>query len=110
MGISNGCCSFLDNFYMNKDVSENKKIRLHTLKGKTIAVDIMGFIYRGMIRYKKNWIQSIKFLIKKFNDYNIKLIFVFDDNPSNNDKEHVFMKRQERHVKQKLMKYFHLQF
>jgi len=103
MGISNGCCSFLDNFYMNKDVSENKKIRLHTLKGKTIAVDIMGFIYRGMIRYKKNWIQSIKFLIKKFNDYNIKLIFVFDDNPSNNDKEHVFMKRQERHVKQKLM-------
>ena len=103
MGISNGCCSFLDNFYMNKDVSENKKIRLHTLKGKTIAVDIMGFIYRGMIRYKKNWIQSIKFLIKKFNDYNIKLIFVFDDNPSNNNKEHVFMKRQERHVKQKLM-------
>ena len=103
MGISNGCCSFLDNFYMNKDVSENKKIRLHTLKGKTIAVDIMGFIYRGMIRYKKNWIQSINFLIKKFNDYNIKLVFVFDDNPSNNNKEHVFMKRQERHVKQKLM-------
>ena len=103
MGISNGCCSFLDNFYMNKDVSENKKIRLHTLKGKTIAVDIMGFIYRGMIRYKKNWIKSIKFLIKKFTDYNIKLVFVFDDNPSNNDKEHVFMKRQERNVKQKLM-------
>ena len=103
MGISNGCCSFLDNFYMNKDVSENKKIRLHILKGKTIAVDIMGFIYRGMIRYKKNWIKSIKFLIKKFTDYNIKLVFVFDDNPSNNDKEHVFMKRQERHVKQKLM-------
>lgn len=103
MGISNGCCSFLDNLYMNKDVSENKKIRLHTLKGKTIAVDIMGFIYRGMIRYKKNWIQSINFLIKKFNDYNIKLVFVFDDNPSNNNKEHVFMKRQERHVKQKLM-------
>ena len=103
MGISNGCCSFLDNFYMNKDVSENKKIRLHILKGKTIAVDIMGFIYRGMIRYKKNWIKSINFLIKKFTDYNIKLVFVFDDNPSNNDKEHVFMKRQERHVKQKLM-------
>ena len=98
MGVGNGCTSFLNNLNFG-----NKKIFLEEIRGKTIAVDIMGFIYRGMLRYNKKWIESIKFLINKFKNYKIKLVFVFDDNPLNNDKEHIFMKRQERHVKQKLM-------
>jgi hypothetical protein len=110
MGGGNGCTSFLTNFYKNNiNMVGIKKIKLKDLHSKTIAIDAMGFLYRCILRSKKNWRNDIIFLIHKFNKYNIKFVFVFDDNPSNNEKEHIFIKRnckqekQEKQKKQKLM-------
>ena len=110
MGGGNGCTSFLTNFYKNNiNMVGIKKIKLKDLHSKTIAIDAMGFLYRCILRSKKNWRNDIIFLIHKFNKYNIKFVFVFDDNPTNNEKEHIFIKRnckqekQEKQKKQKLM-------
>jgi hypothetical protein len=104
MGCGNGCSSFLKKFYENNSNKNGiKKIKLKELNHKTIAIDAMGFIYRAMLRSKKNWRYDIIFLIHKFNKYNIEFVFVFDDNPNNNDKEHTFLKRQEKQAKKKIM-------
>ena len=85
MGGGNGCSSFLSNFYKNNKLSGVKQIKLKELSSQTIAIDAMGFLYRCILRSKKNWSYDIIFLIHKFNKYNIKLLFVFDDNPANNE-------------------------
>ena len=108
MGGGNGCSSFLENFYKNNSKKNGiKQIRLKELKCQTIAIDAMVFMYRAMLRSKKNWRYDIIFLIHKFNKYNIKFVFVFDDNPNNNDKEHTFIKRHEKQSKQAKRKIIH---
>ena len=63
MGGNSGCKTFINEFYKNKNIDGFKNIKLKDLSGKTIAVDIMIFIYRAMLRSKKLWKHDIIFLI-----------------------------------------------
>jgi flap endonuclease-1 len=71
---------------------------LNLLRGKTICIDSSIFLYKFRYTYKTDNFHILGFLnlINKFNEYNIKCIFVFDGKPPQAKSETLKQRREKK--------------